>query len=56
MTLRPDGQAEMKQRPASAQEALVSLASRLTDPGDRERYAAVLSYVQGLRPRMSSAS
>jgi hypothetical protein len=36
--------------PASAQEALISLAARLTDPGDRERYAAVLSYVQRLPP------
>jgi hypothetical protein len=35
---------------ASAQEALISLAARLTDPGDRERYAAVLSYVQRLPP------
>src|SRR5450631_746276 len=35
---------------ASAQEALISLAAGLTDPGDRERYAAVLSYVQRLPP------
>ena len=37
-------------RLASAQDALAGLAARLTDPGDRERYAAVLSYVQRLPP------
>ena len=35
---------------ASPQDALTALAARLTDPGDRERYAAVLSYVQRLPP------
>jgi hypothetical protein len=35
---------------AVAQDALAGLAARLTDPGDRERYAAVLSYVQRLPP------
>jgi len=36
--------------PEVARDALAGLAARLTDPGDRERYAAVLSYVQCLPP------
>ena len=49
MTPNGNGHAGTK-TPEVARDALAGLAARLTDPGDRERYAAVLSYVQLLPP------